>query len=1598
MSESAPRPLSHAVALTLLLVHSGCVEDPAPPVDDDDVTEAPDDDDSSKADDDDLLDVGDQTGESWTREEQRAPGTVTFTELLYNPPGGQDLEWLELHNPMVLDLDLSGWHLEGVEHVFAEGTVLGAGDYLVVAADPGLLAVETGFADALGPYEGRLSNGGERLRLRNAAGRLIDTVRFDDDAPWPVTADGSGLSLAKIDPDAASDRAEHWTVSATLGGTPGQPNGLDPLEPPVVLELIPLASTWAFDGSGAYPDPDWASPDHDDAAWARGDAVFWAGDGPETVVATARVTADNFFGLYLGGPDATGLRLVGVDSPTAWTGVEEFSVEIGHDDHLYIAAWEAPGVPGGPQMVIAEVDLPDGVTGTDAASFEWFLGPTGATPGTAPPAAPPAVEDLDLLIADANGGGTWAPPDAEAPRTSSPWGAAVGSSFADGTNFIWADTFAAQSVTNTEETYALFRSVAPLLSEGGTTELASIETTTTFRTTFVLDADPAAAKLSLECLVDDGMVVHLNGVEVLRHNMPSGPIDADTLASSPVDQATELFADLPTDALTGDVEVLAVELHQAELDDPDLTFGCALTAEVHPLPLDRPATVLLNEVAPASASTPWVELLGAGNATQPVGGLVLVSSEGDELVLPDGELAPGGFLLLDDLGFAPEERDVLFLYSADRTELLDAVRVGSGLRGREESGGPWLAPSEATPGAANVIELTDDVVIHEIQYHRAPRSVDGEPVTDRLDEWIELYNRGDAAVDLSGWQLVDAVAYTFPEDATLAPDSYLVVAGDAAALLSEEPELEVIGDFEGRLNNRSDRILLLDARGNPADEVRYVDGGRWPGAADGGGSTLELRDPWADNAVAEAWSASDEVDHAGWVSYSYRDTAQPSGVGPDGQWEELVLGLLEAGELLIDDVSVVEDPDGVRTELVTDGGFDAGGGAFRLLGTHGRSSVVPDPDDGANPVLRLVATGATGHMHNHVETTLLQSLVHGVDYEISFRARWVTGSNQLNTRLYFNRLARTTLVAQPARAGTPGAPNSTGVDNAGPTFVTLQHEPPVPEPGEPMTVTASITDPDGVASATLWASIEGGAWQSVAMAESAPGRWEATLEGQAAGATVHFYVEAEDGVGASASSPAAGPDSRALIPIADDRGSTTGLADFRLVMTAADSDWMHEDVNLMSNDQLGATVVWRGTEVFYDVGVRPKGSQRGRPRQPRLGYAVRFASDHPFRGSHTTVMLDRSEGVGFGQREVLLNLVMTAAGSVFGEYNDVVHVVTPRPEHTGPAELQLDRFSNLVLDAQFEDGSAGDRFEYELVYYPTTTDDGTPEGFKLPQPDSVVGTSLTDLGPDKEQWRWVFLRKNNGREDDYTRLMDLGRLFDLPEPDLLDEAESVLDLEQWLRAFAFANLAGVVDQYGGAGSKHNAQFYVRPSDQRILFFPHDLDFFGGAERPVVGNNDLARLLQEPTWSRSYYGHLHDIIDRAYNGEYLARWCDQLGDLLPGQDFDAHCAFVDQRAEWVTTGSPDSLDALYPPIEFAITTQGGANFEVAAPVVTLQGVAWVDVRGIQIDGQPLKLTWLDDVTWQVVVPLEPGDNDLALVALDRWGAAVGGDVIVVTSNP
>ncbi|MHC4582515.1 MAG: lamin tail domain-containing protein, partial [Planctomycetota bacterium] len=151
---------------------------------------------------------------------------VVFNEIMYHPQTGDNSEWIELYNQMGIDIDMSGWSLQGgIEYSFPEGTIIGAGDYVVVASAPELLLDNAPLgALVLGPFTGKLSNNGETLYLFNNSGRRLNEVRYRDSGDWPVAPDGAGVSLAKLNPDRQSDSPANWTWSEQVGGSPGAEN------------------------------------------------------------------------------------------------------------------------------------------------------------------------------------------------------------------------------------------------------------------------------------------------------------------------------------------------------------------------------------------------------------------------------------------------------------------------------------------------------------------------------------------------------------------------------------------------------------------------------------------------------------------------------------------------------------------------------------------------------------------------------------------------------------------------------------------------------------------------------------------------------------------------------------------------------------------------------------------------------------------------------------------------------------------------------------------------------------------------------------------------------------------------------------------------------------------------------------------------------------------------------------------------------------------------------------------------------------------------------------------------------------------------------
>jgi hypothetical protein len=152
---------------------------------------------------------------------------LRITEIMYNPAGSEDYEFVELQNTGETEVNLAGLSFEGIRYTFPANTPpLAPGEYKVLARNAAAFAGRYPGVMIGGIYDGQLSNQGEALVLKDQQGQPVVAVTYDDENGWPLSADGRGDSLIPIDLAGDPHQSKNYQASTEPGGSPGQ---ADPL-------------------------------------------------------------------------------------------------------------------------------------------------------------------------------------------------------------------------------------------------------------------------------------------------------------------------------------------------------------------------------------------------------------------------------------------------------------------------------------------------------------------------------------------------------------------------------------------------------------------------------------------------------------------------------------------------------------------------------------------------------------------------------------------------------------------------------------------------------------------------------------------------------------------------------------------------------------------------------------------------------------------------------------------------------------------------------------------------------------------------------------------------------------------------------------------------------------------------------------------------------------------------------------------------------------------------------------------------------------------------------------------------------------------------
>ena len=332
--------------------------------------------------------------------------------------------------------------------------------------------------------------------------------------------------------------------------------------------IIAYGSSWKYLDNNTRP-ANWQTSGFNDAAWATGNAELGYGDAPVTTVSFGPDANNKYITTYF-------RKSVTIANPASFT---NFTLNVRRDDGVvvYVNGTEryANNMPAGRlhSTLASTAAADDGATPqTVTLSSAFFSAGTNVI----------AVEihqsditssdltfDLELLgnsapVALINYGTSWKYLD----NNSRP------------ANWEMVAYNDAAWATGLSE---LGYGDAPATTVSFGPDVNNKYVTTYFRKNFTITGLNTLNSLTLNLIRDDGMVVYVNGVEVVRDNMPGGTVGHNTLASAAISGAgetTPVSFSLSTCSFVEGSNTIAVEMHQSDVTSSDLSFDLELVAVV----------------------------------------------------------------------------------------------------------------------------------------------------------------------------------------------------------------------------------------------------------------------------------------------------------------------------------------------------------------------------------------------------------------------------------------------------------------------------------------------------------------------------------------------------------------------------------------------------------------------------------------------------------------------------------------------------------------------------------------------------------------------------------------------------------------------------------------------------------------------------------------------------------------------------------------------------------------------------------------------------------------------------------------------------------
>ena len=1044
----------------------------------------------------------------------------------------------------------------------------------------------------------------------------------------------------------------------------------------------------------------------------------------------------------------------------------------------------------------------------------------------------------------------------------------------------------------------------------------------------------------------------------------------------------------------------------------------------------------------------YIELFNPGAISVDMSGCYLSDDPAtNKYRIPNGTvIGPRGFALFyqtNGFGFLMDPGgESVYLVASSQSHVIDAIKYPAQINavssGRHPDGAPGFQMlSSRTAGTSNSVPYRSDIVINEIMYSPISGSDD--------DAYVELYNRGTGSVDMSYWRFTEGIDVMMPPGTVIPSNGYVVVAKNVTNLLAKYGTLNTtntVGNYGGKLSGRGER-LVFSKPDDPAlpyqdfvtvDEVTYSDG--WGTWSDGGGSSLELKDPRSDNRLGMNWTDSDESQKASWCLITNTGVLD---LGTNSA-DQLQILLTDAGECLLDSVDVHK---GGGANLISNGSFESGTSGWRigdLQGNHA-SSVVKNGGayDSANS-LHVQAHGRGDNSVNCLRYNLSPSLNAGDTGTITGWFRWLRGNPVVVMRLRYNHLEASGVLQVPSNLGTPGQPNSGVTSNAPPAVWDVSHSPILPAAGANVLVTARVNDPDAISSVLLKYRIDPSSTiATTAMTDSGTGGdaaagdglYSALIPGQPATKLVAFHITAGDNAIPQAWSafPRGAQTNECLVLFGQSpTGGVFGIYRF-WITEATGQTWANRQIQ--SDEYLGGTLVYGDYRVIYNASGRYSGSpwarqERVAPEPSKKSCVFRVPEDDRLLGENGFNM-HATESETTYQREKLTYWMIEQLDLPTLGTRYVSFFVNNTPSE-GPIRLVVQQANGNSMSAWFPNAGEGERHKVDAWF---EFDDGqnTPAGdvrnvFRTGGDEGATLENFTTTGgvKKKAKYRWTFWKEPGPAQpdDDYGGIYTLVDAMngDISGADYAARVPMLVDYQNWAGVFAVRHFTCTWDSYGSNIGKNSHIFKPRSGPWKMTFWDMSqalganstpwfknsepsAALFANTEDPVIGN----KFYQHPPFRRAFLSLIKEAVNGPLNYTVCGPRMNEYYTVLtnngiaaksPEEDTGQTSGYPPQLRTWIETRRTNLLAQLAPvEVGFAITNNNGAPFSTPQTSVKLGGTAPVEIAALTANGVSCAATFPTVTSWMIEVPLVQGPNNITVAGLDRRNNVVTQDTIEVT---